>query len=143
MKIAALLGIILTVAVLRGDTEPKVLAHRILSQSTERIDSLTKLPPSIRNALTEKIGVIADRGEAFAEGCTDDGAPRRFIQAGRTPGYWWIHYESGGRAHSSSVIIFEVRDQKVIFTGECYTGLFAPDFERLLQSIKPNPENRK
>ena len=127
---------LLSFGVLRADQLPVSTAYKILSENSEKLDSLTKLPVIVRIALTEKIGVTADRGEAFSVGCTGSDPFRRFIQAGHSSNYWWIHYESGGRAHSSSVIIYEIKNQKAFCISECHSGIFLPDFDTLLNSIK-------
>ena len=130
-------------SVLRADQPTVSPAYKILASNTETIDSLAKLPAVVRITLIGKIGTTADRGEKFSEDCLGSDPHRRFIQAGHSSDYWWIHYETGGRAHFSSVIIYEIKDQKAVFYTECYSGVFSPDFDKLLASIKSNPEKRK
>ena len=141
MKIASLI-FFLACSVLRAEQSPETTAYKIIQSNAEKVDSLNKLPVVVQVALKDKIGVTVDRGEAYSDDCTGSGPYHRFIQADHSADYWWIHYESGGYSHYSSVIIFEIKDRKACFISKCSAGIFSSDLEKLLESLKSISEQK-
>ena len=76
------------------------LRHR----TTSDLNSLKKLPDSVKAYVSGAIGRMADRDEAFnSTDVIEKPAPAtRFIRAGRIGEYWFLWYERGGIAYSNA-----------------------------------------
>lgn len=78
-------------------------AHRSTS-----VFSLKELPASLRKALHDRVGEMADRGEFFNVGdvVTRPAPFDRFIRGGEIGEKWFVWYEHGGIAYWKQILLF-------------------------------------
>lgn len=91
------------------------LTCRLKDHPASYVNSLKRLPPAIRAALTASAGAIADRGEFFNAGdvVTKPAPFNRFIRGGDSDGRWFVWYEHGGIAYWHQVVVFAANPRPV------------------------------
>lgn len=74
------------------------------------LNSLKKLPDSVKAYISGAIGAMADRGEAFnsTDVVVKSAPATRFIRAGRVGDYWFLWYERGGIAYSKHIVLLHL-----------------------------------
>ena len=74
------------------------------------LNSLKKLPDSVKAYISSAIGPMADRGEFFnsTDVIAKPAPGARFIRAGRVGNYWFIWYERGGIAYSKHIVLLRM-----------------------------------
>jgi hypothetical protein len=101
--------------------------REFLNRDFTVVKDVRLLPQGVIDKFTEKDGtrlVIANPGKDFVVGDViyDDAVPReRLILAGISGQKCFVHYESGGRAHTYQLVLFEVTqaDAKPLWRGYC------------------------
>jgi len=74
------------------------------------LNSLKKLPDSIRAYVASAIGEMVDRGEFFnsTDVILKPAPSARFIRAGKSGNYWFLWYERGGIAYSKHIVLLRM-----------------------------------
>ncbi len=93
------------------------------------LNSITKLPPSIKSWIASNIGAMADRGAPFnaTDVIIDKNAPgARFIRAGRVNDFWFIWYERGGIAHTKHIVFLQLGLELTQLADKTYTTMEDP-----------------
>jgi hypothetical protein len=88
------------------------------------LNSLTKLPASVRDYISSTIGQMADRGEFFnLTDVVQKPAPSaRFIRAGKFGDYWFLWYERGGIAYSKHIVLLHLDLELTPVADKTYGG---------------------
>ena len=88
------------------------------------LNSLKKLPGSVKAYIAGSIGQMADRGEFFnVTDAVEKPAPSaRFIRAGRVGDYWFLWYERGGIAYSKHIVVLHLDLEMTQVADKTYGG---------------------
>ena len=93
------------------------------------LNSIGKLPPSLKSWIASNIGAMADRGGPFnaTDVIIDKNAPgARFIRAGRYNDFWFIWYERGGIAHTKHIVFLQLGLELTQLADKTYTTMDDP-----------------
>jgi hypothetical protein len=88
------------------------------------LNSITKLPPSLKSWIASNVGPMSDRGGPFnpTDVILDKNAPTaRFIRAGRYNDSWFIWYERGGIAHTKHIVLLHLDLELTQVADKTYT----------------------
>ncbi len=104
----------------------------------QKILTTTKLPPAILKLFADRDGKVADPGQDWGVGCTGSLPHTRLIWAAVKGNYYIMHYERGGIAYSSAVMIATLTPQgkkpKIIWERGVSQVQKYPVFIKTLQS---------
>jgi hypothetical protein len=88
------------------------------------LNSLKKLPDSVKAYIAGSIGPMADRGEFFnsTDVIAKPAPSARFIRAGRVGDYWFLWYERGGIAYSKHIVVLHLDLELTQIADKTYGG---------------------
>jgi hypothetical protein len=126
-----LAGLWLTASPVAADTIPNDIDFVCHLHHAGGIDlnSIGKLPPSIKDWIASNIGPMADRGAPFnaTDVIADKKLPTaRFLRAGRVNDYWFIWYERGGIAFTKHIVLLHLDLELTQVADETYTNMEDP-----------------
>jgi hypothetical protein len=93
------------------------------------LNSITKLPPSLKSWIAGTVGPMSDRNGPFNP--TDvilykDAPAARFIRAGRINDNWFLWYEHGGVAHTKHIVLLHLELELTQIADKTYTAMDDP-----------------
>jgi len=128
----------------RADTMPSDIdVICTLHHPTSQLNSLGKLPGSLKSWIASTIGPMADRGQPFnSTDVVTKGLPAtRFTRAGRFGNYWFVMFERGGIAYSKHVVLLHLDLELTQVADKTYapTDDPCPMVDALLDSVEHIP----